>query len=150
MQSIWIRAAGVYDRLLKLLLPLDGLASLGLRLYLAPVFWMAGTTKLHSFSDAVAWFGNAEWGLPFANAGVLEAPEKLERVRAVLQEHGNDEWLTSSGKLVVPNNGIEFAATYFLMLLALFYLGGGRFFSVDYWLKRCLPAVSPASTSSRV
>ena len=38
---------------------------------------------------------------------------------------------------VVPGlNGIEFVATYFLMLLALFFLGGGRYASVDYWLGR--------------
>jgi putative oxidoreductase len=34
---------------------------------------------------------------------------------------------TEAGRLVVLNNGIEFATTYFVMLLALFSLGGGRF-----------------------
>ncbi|MOA56323.1 hypothetical protein D3C78_1802810 [compost metagenome] len=52
--------------------------------------------------------------------------EKLERARALLKAHGNYDWLTSSGKLVVLNNGIEFAATYLLMLLALFFTGAGR------------------------
>jgi len=36
----------------------------------------------------------------------------------------------------VLNNGIEFAATYLVMLAALFFLGGGRYVSVDYWLAR--------------
>jgi hypothetical protein len=34
------------------------------------------------------------------------------------------------------NNGIEFAATYFIMLLALFFIGAGRYLSVDFWLAR--------------
>ncbi|WP_256438076.1 hypothetical protein [Thiomicrorhabdus sp. 6S3-12] len=34
------------------------------------------------------------------------------------------------------NNGIEWAVTYFLMLLALFMVGGGRYFSLDYWIRR--------------
>ena len=41
----------------------DLLAPLLLRLYLIPIFWMAGTQKLGHFEDTVAWFGNPEWGL---------------------------------------------------------------------------------------
>ena len=33
-------------------------------------------------------------------------------------------------------NGIEFAATYFIMLLVLFFTGAGRYLSVDYWIDR--------------
>jgi uncharacterized membrane protein YphA (DoxX/SURF4 family) len=44
--------------------------------------------------------------------------------------------LTSSGNFVVLNNGIEFSATYFIMLLALFFTGAGRYASVDYWIRR--------------
>ena len=42
---------------------LDGLAPLALRLYLVPIFWMAGTTKLAGIEDTIAWFGNPDWGL---------------------------------------------------------------------------------------
>jgi putative oxidoreductase len=38
----------------------------------------------------------------------------------------------------VLNNGIEFAATYFIMLLALFFIGAGRYVSLDYWIARRL------------
>ena len=67
---------------------------------------------------------------------MLAAAEKIERARAILREHGNYDWLTSSGKFVVLNNGIEFAATYLVMLVALFFSGAGRWLSMDYWLAR--------------
>lgn len=178
---------------------LDSLAGLAIRLYLTPVFWMAGSQKLAHFDDTVAWFGNPDWGLglpfpwlmallataaeltgavllamglftraiaiplmvtmlvamvsvhweygwqaiadanaPFANERVLAAADKLERANSILREHGHYQWLTSSGKFVVLNNGIEFAATYFIMLLGLFVWGPGRYFSLDYYLLRAL------------
>ncbi len=186
------------------------LASLLLRFYLAPIFWMAGINKLNSFDDTVDWFGNSDWGLglpfpwllaflatatelagailltvglftrlisiplivtmlvaitsvhwengwqaiadahaPFANEQVMAAPEKLARARDILQEHGNYEWLTASGKFVILNNGIEFAATYLIMLLALIGLGAGKYHSLDYWLtqywqrKKSVPLTYP-------
>ena len=82
------------------------------------------------------WQAIADAGAPFANERVLESAEKLDRAKEILQEHGNYDWLTSSGNFVVLNNGIEFAATYFVMLLALFFAGGGRYVSVDWWLAR--------------
>ena len=48
---------------------------------------------------------------------------------------------TENGSFVVLNNGIEFAATYFIMCLALFFIGGGRYVSLDYWIrKRYMPS----------
>ena len=175
----------------------DFLAPLMLRLYLAPVFWAAGTNKLVSFSDTVAWFGNPDWGLglpmptlmaalatgtevlgaillvlglgvrwvsiplmitmlvavftvhlengwqaiadplsPFPHADIDMALERLNAARSILQEHGNYEWLTGSGNFVISNNGIEWGATYFIMLLALFFMGGGRYMSADYWIRK--------------
>jgi len=184
---------------------LDFLGPLALRLYLVPVFWVAGMNKVAGFDSTVEWFGNAEWGLglpapvllaflatatevggaillllglatrmiavplmatmvvaavtvhwdngwqavhdpqsPFASRYVLgleatdatAAGERLQRARSLLEEHGDYEWLTSQGAFVVSNNGIEWAATYFVMLLALFGAGGGRYVSADYWLAR--------------
>ncbi|MDO9623174.1 MAG: DoxX family protein [Pseudomonas sp.] len=176
---------------------LDFIGPLLLRLYLVPVFWMAGMHKLADIDATAAWFGNPDWGLglpfpellawaaalteaggallllfglavrwvsiplivtmlvaifavhlpygwqaiadagaPFANERVVESVGKLERARELLKEHGNYEWLTSSGKLVVLNNGIEFAATYLVMLVVLFFSGAGRWLSLDYWLGR--------------
>jgi len=178
---------------------LDFIGPLLLRLYLVPVFWMAGTHKLADIDATAAWFGNPDWGLglpfpellawaaaltetggallllfglavrwisiplivtmlvaicavhlpfgwqaiadasaPFANDRVMASVEKVARARELLKQHGNYDWLTSSGKLVVLNNGIEFAATYLIMLVALFFSGAGRWLSLDYWLSRAL------------
>ncbi|MDG2046027.1 MAG: DoxX family protein [Halioglobus sp.] len=44
-------------------LNLNGLAPLALRLYLVPVFWMAGTQKIAGMESTIQWFGNPDWGL---------------------------------------------------------------------------------------
>ena len=64
----------------------------------------------------------------------VEVGKRLGAAKSLLREHGNYQWLTEKGGLVVLNNGIEFAVTYFIMLLVLFFQGGGRFISVDFWL----------------
>jgi uncharacterized membrane protein YphA (DoxX/SURF4 family) len=73
---------------------------------------------------------------PFPAPDAAEAVERLDRAKAILQQHGDYAWLTEKGSLVMSNNGIEWGVTYFVMLLALFFTGGGRYFSVDYWLRR--------------
>lgn len=64
------------------------------------------------------------------------AVERLSVAKRLLREHGDYGWLTEHGSFVILNNGIEFAATYFVMLLLLFFFGAGRYLSVDYWLDR--------------
>lgn len=86
-----------------------------------------------AIADSQSWLAN---GTLLHNESVLAAAEKLQRAQSILQEHGNYEWLTSSGNLVILNNGAEFAATYLLMLLMLLVSGGGRWTSVDDWLAR--------------
>jgi uncharacterized membrane protein YphA (DoxX/SURF4 family) len=194
-----------WQRLLHRLQVLDFLGPLALRLYLAPVLWVAGMNKASGFNDVVEWFGNADWGLglplpwlmaalataaeaggavllllglgtrlvtiplmitmmvaavtvhwangwqavhdsmsPFASRFTFgleaddasAAAERLGRARSILQEHGNYDWLTEQGSFVVSNSGIEWAVTYFVMLLALFFTGGGRYLSADYWLSK--------------
>lgn len=53
----------IHNAIFLRLKDLDGLAPLAMRLYLVPVFWMAGSTKLAGIDDTIAWFGNPEWGL---------------------------------------------------------------------------------------
>ena len=73
---------------------------------------------------------------PYASANAGEAIERLSRAEDILREHGHYDWLTEHGNFLVSNNGIEWAATYFIILLALFVTGGGRVVSVDYWLAK--------------
>ena len=42
---------------------LEGLAPLAMRLYLVPVFWMAGSQKIAGMDSTIEWFGNPDWGL---------------------------------------------------------------------------------------
>lgn len=193
----WVAFNSVANQCFDKVKCLDFSAPLLLRLYLAPVFWMAGTQKLMHFSDTAEWFGNSEWGLGlpvpwlmaflvtffeltgsvfllvgfsvrlmslpllviilvaaltvhwrngwlaiagatgiFATERTQGAIERLEQARTILQQYGNYDWLTEHGNFVVLNNGIEFAATYFVMLLSLFFIGSGRYVSLDYWLDR--------------
>ncbi len=185
------------QKLLDVTRVFDFLGPLALRLYLVPIFWMAGTKKLEDMDSVIQWFGNPDWGLglPFPalmawaatltevggailllvgfavrwvsiplmitmvvaavtvhlqngwltiaeGSGLFATPrtegavERLDRAKEILQQHGNYEWLTENGGFVVLNNGIEFAATYFIMLLVLFFVGAGRFFSMDYWVRK--------------
>ena len=81
------------------------------------------------------WQAIADTKFCLFNCGDAEAAnERLSAAKNLLQEHGNYEWLTEQGSFVILNNGIEFGATYFIMLLALFFIGSGKFASVDYWL----------------
>jgi hypothetical protein len=67
---------------------------------------------------------------------IEDAIERREVARNILQEHGNYDWLTQTGPITVLKNGIEFAATYFIMLLTLFFIGAGRYLSLDYWIRK--------------
>lgn len=186
---------------------LDFLAPLALRLYLAPIFWMAGWSKAMSFSDTVEWFGDGGLGLPlptlmaglatgaelvgavcllsglavramavplmftmlvalvtvhwdngwlaiaegqgfFATERTMGGIERLSQAKDILREHGNYDYLTENGSLVVLNNGIEFSVTYFIMLLSLFFTGAGRWLSLDYWISRSLSGTSAASVAA--
>ena len=69
------------------------------------------------------------------NARTIEASERLARAKSILREHGNYRYLNGSGSIVKLNNGIEFAATYLAMLLALVVIGGGRYLSLDYYVE---------------
>ncbi len=78
-------------------------------------------------------------GIPAAEQSLTNSAavgERLSAARSLLREHGNYSWLTGKGNIVILNNGIEFAATYFIMLLSLFFTGGGRYCSADYWIGR--------------
>jgi len=83
-------------------------------------------------------------GIPAAERSLensVGVGERLEAARSLLKQHGNYSWLTERGAFVILNNGIEFAATYFIMLLVLLFTGAGRWFSLDHWLSRRLQGI---------
>ncbi|MDE0419675.1 MAG: DoxX family protein [Gammaproteobacteria bacterium] len=88
------------------------------------VHWQNGWLVL---SDASSWL---------ANDRVMEAVPRKAEIISILKEHGDYKWLTARGSVTILNGGIEFAVTYFLMLLSLFFTGGGRYTSMDYWLAK--------------
>ena len=97
----------------------------------------AATAHWHNgwlaIADSTSWFAN---GTLIYNESVMAAADKKAMAIEILQEHGNYEWLTSSGSFTILNNGIEFAATYFIMVIVLLFTGGGRFTSLDYFIKK--------------
>jgi len=170
----------------------DFLGPLALRLYLVPVFWVAGMNKLTHFDSIVGWFGSmglplptlmaglatgaevigavalliglgvrwmsiplmitmvvavitshlghgwqavADPSSPFAGENIAGAMQRLDKARELLREHGNYDWLTETGNFVISNNGFEWAATYFVMLLALFFTGAGKL-SLDHYIAK--------------
>ena len=194
MLQLMTRLQGWLDLTRKL----DFLGPLALRLYLVPVFWVAGTNKLEGMDNVIAWFGNTDWGLglpfptlmawlavstevlgaaalllglatrwfaiplmvqmlvaafkvhiengwqavadpqsPFPGANVDGAVDRLDKAKELLREHGNYDWLTETGNFVVSNSGMEWAITYFVMLLALFFTGAGRL-SLDHLVQKLL------------
>ena len=63
------------------------------------------------------------------------AAERKDRIKAIVREHGNYDWLTEVGGITILKNGIEFAATYFIMLLVLFFYGPGKA-SLDHLISK--------------
>lgn len=74
----------------------------------------------------------------FTTERTLAAQERLTKIKSIVKEHGNYDWLTEHGNIVILNNGVEFAATYFILCFALLILGGGRYISLDFYLKKLM------------
>jgi uncharacterized membrane protein YphA (DoxX/SURF4 family) len=96
----------------------------------ATAHWENGWHALPETQLTVPW----EWRMDLIEAGI----ERKEKAKSLLRQHGNYSWLTEAGAITVLKNGIEFAATYFIMLLVLFFTGAGRFLSFDYWIDKRL------------
>ena len=184
------------QRLLDKTKSFDFLGPLALRIYLAPIFILAGSHKLSHVQDVAEWFAwlgmpaptlmvylagltellggialllgialrwfvipmmftmivaaaTSHWehgwhALPetqltvpweWEKDKIAEANKRKEAAKELLKEHGDYEWLTEYGSITILKNGIEFAATYFIMLLVLFFTGAGRL-SLDHLLYR--------------
>lgn len=95
------------------------------------------------------WLAISDQGSWLANERVMEAGPRKAKAIELLKEHGNYSWLTERGSITILNNGIEFAATYFIMLISLLFTGGGRYFSLDYWIRRWLEGGDPGSRKAQ-
>lgn len=75
-------------------------------------------------------------------SNTMESSQRMTAFLQWLMENfpGRYNYITQLGDPVILNNGIEFSATYFIMLLVLLVYGGGRYVSVDHWLKKLTPA----------
>jgi uncharacterized membrane protein YphA (DoxX/SURF4 family) len=71
MQALAQRYYIIHKAIFSRLKYLDGLAPLALRLFLVPVFWMAGTQKIAGMQSTIEWFGNADWGLDLPYPSLL-------------------------------------------------------------------------------
>lgn len=111
------------------------LLGLGVRLFSIPLLitMIVAAVSVHLENG---WQAVADPSWLFANERVEGAAERLGAIKDILKEHGNYDWLTGKGSVVILNNGIEFSATYGIMCLVLLFSGGGRYVSLDYWIAR--------------
>jgi len=130
----WLLLVGVLTRLISI--PLMFTIIIAATSVHAENGWFAITPTNSDISAAkvVTWLGIDSAQASLDNSKVTAI--RLEKMREILAENGNTEWLYEKGNIVVLNNGIEFSTTYFIMLLALFFIGAGRFTSVDYFIAR--------------
>lgn len=97
-------------------------------------FAIAPTNPTTSAAQVLDWLA-----IPGAKESLensLEVSERIDKIRDIVEEHGFPDYLYEKGKPSILNNGIEFSAIYFAMLLSLFFSGGGRCVSLDYWLRK--------------
>ena len=118
----WLLLFGLLTRLISIPLMLTMIVAA------TTAHWSNGWHALPEAKLTVPW----EWRADLIEEGL----DRKSRAVSILKEHGNYDYLTSAGSFTVLKNGIEFAATYFIMLLSLLFTGGGRFTSLDYWLCR--------------
>ena len=61
--SVIANVSAIYYRTINAFRHIDGLPSLLLRVYLAPIFITAGLHKINHIDDIISWFGNPDWGV---------------------------------------------------------------------------------------
>jgi putative oxidoreductase len=126
---------------------LDFLPLLLLRIYLFFVLWYAGLGKIDTFDKFSGYLGTLGVPLPdiftwlviiveTGGSALLlvglfvrwvSVPLLIVMFFAGYLVHYQNGWAYEA-------NGIEFAAIYSLMILTLLSFGGGKYFSLDYWV----------------
>ena len=130
----WLLLFGLLGRLISLPLAFTMLVAASTAHLDNGWFAVAPSNPDTSAARVYAWLGIDAAEASLENSVAVSA--RLSQARALLKEHGNYSWITAKGSIVVLNNGVEFAITYLFMLLTIFFMGPGRFVSIDYWLCR--------------
>ncbi len=97
-------------------------------------FAIAPADGATSAAQFFSWFG-----LPGAEQSLQQSAEvadRLGKIRQLLADHGDKDWLLAYGPVAILNNGAEFATIYLLLLWQLLVRGSGRYLSVDYWISK--------------
>jgi hypothetical protein len=112
--------------------------------------WFAITPTNASISPAnvISWLGVESGQQSLENS--QQTASRLDVMKNILAQHGNTDWLYEKGNIVVLNNGIEFSVTYFIMLLALFFIGAGRFTSLDYFIAKRYLTVDKSNVPAEI
>jgi len=161
---------------------LDFLAPLALRLYLAPMFWVAGATKLGLFTSTdFVWYNPLTWinveavqaasanfsaaiFSDFAAGFLTVSIASIEVIAAILLILGfavrwitlpllfivavvgyatlgdqsllqvGSEFLATHGYTTIASNSLEVTVAHLIMLFSLFFMGAGRFLSLDWFI----------------
>ena len=126
---------------------LDFVPLLLLRIYLFLVLWYAGLGKIDTFDKFSGYLGTLcvplpdifTWLVIIVETGGsalllvglfvrwVSVPLLIVMFFAGYLVHYQNGWAYEA-------NGIEFAAIYSLMILILLCFGGGKYFSLDYWV----------------
>ena len=129
----WLLLIGLLTRLMSI--PLMITMLIAMTSVHADNGWFAITPTNPDTSAAkvASWLGFKQGDISMKNS--VEAGTRLQKARDILDEYGNTDWLYAKGPIVILNNGIEFAMTYFIMLLLLVFSGGGRYTSLDFYIR---------------
>ena len=137
-----------FHRFLKNLKNFDFIGFLSIRLYLSYIFWSAGTDKLNTFDEFTEWLGSLGLIFPEIFSWVVIVTEiggacllligLFVRWAALplLIAMASTILLRWQNGWALESNGIEMAVTYSIMLVILLLSGGGKYFSLDYWISR--------------
>ncbi|RZF80265.1 DoxX family protein [Pseudoalteromonas sp. CO325X] len=129
----WLILVGLFTRLVSIPLMFTMVVAA------TTVHWHNGWFAITPTNPDTSAAKVLDWvGIPGAQQSLensIQAKQRLDIMKQLIGENGRPEYLYETGNIVILNNGIEFASIYFVMLLALFFYGGGRFVSLDYYLR---------------
>tara|TARA_B110000014_G_scaffold256234_1_gene239073 strand:- start:1004 stop:1438 length:435 start_codon:yes stop_codon:yes gene_type:complete len=136
------------NNFLKKFQGVDFLAIFFFRLYLFFIFYSEGTDFYNNIGELTKYYSTLGVLFPdifsFLVIGIELGGAALLLVGLFVRWAVIPMILLMCFKIIVlwengwslENNGIELSVTYLSMLLLLFFSGGGRFLSLDYWVSQ--------------